>query len=206
MDQILTETVTTSINGSTDSQHSGKEGMNVRQNALDLTNTLSNDTVNTEQSAHNDIQARVNKTTMAFGEIVVLLSRSPMYRHLSLADLEWLVMPALMTNKVTTVRGKLKEQQGLTIPLGLAMWAHVSEDVDKKLEAQKNANIPFRLAPQDWKSGEIPWLLDVVGPKEVTPALVKKLEETVFKDQSYKRFAQTLPKAEPKNESVKQEQ
>ncbi len=206
MDQILTETVTSSINGSTDNQHLGKEGMSVKQNALDLPNTLSNDTVHTEQSANDAIQARVNKTTMTFGEIVVLLSRSLMYRHMSLADLEWLVMPALMTNQVTTVRGKLKEQQGLTIPLGLAMWAHVSEDVDKKLEAQKNVNIPFRLAPQDWKSGDIPWLLDVVGPKEVTPALVKKLEETVFKDQQYKRFAQALPKAKPKSESVKHEE
>lgn len=206
MDQILTEKVTTSRNGSTDNQDSGKEGKSVKPNALDLSNTLSNDTVNTEQSANNDIQARVNKTTMAFGEIVVLLSRSPMYRHMSLADLEWLVMPALMTNQVTTVRGKLKDQRGLTVPLGLALWAHVSEDVDKKLEAQKKSNIPFRLAPQDWKSGDILWLLDVIGPKEVAPALVKKLEETVLKDQPYKRFAQTLPKDEPKNESVKQEQ
>lgn len=118
-----------------------------------------------------------------------LLSFSPIFKHLSLGDLEWLVIPALATNQVTTVRGKLKNQQGLTIPLGLALWAHVSEDVDIKLEAQQQANIPFRLAPHEWKSGEIPWLLAVLAPKEVTNALVNKLEATVFKDKHYKRFA-----------------
>jgi hemolysin-activating ACP:hemolysin acyltransferase len=127
--------------------------------------------------------------TATFGEIVALLSFSPVFKHLSLADLEWLVIPALATNQVTVVRGKLKDQNGLMVPMGLALWAHVSEDVDNKLEAQQRANMPFRLAPQDWKSGDIPWLLTVLAPNEVAQAFVKKLEESVFKDKSYKRFA-----------------
>jgi hemolysin-activating ACP:hemolysin acyltransferase len=57
------------------------------------------------------------------------------------------------------------------------------------LEAQQHANIPFRLAPHEWKSGEIPWLLAVLAPNEVAQALVKKLEEFVFKDKTYKRFS-----------------
>jgi hemolysin-activating ACP:hemolysin acyltransferase len=99
-----------------------------------------------------------------------------------------LLQIVLKSNQVTTVRGKLKDKKGLTIPLGLALWAHVSEEVDKKFEAQQQ-RLPFRLAPQDWKSGEIPWLLAVLAPKEVVQVLVKKLEETVFQDKSYKRFA-----------------
>ncbi|MBA3967766.1 MAG: toxin-activating lysine-acyltransferase [Nitrospirales bacterium] len=135
-----------------------------------------------------DASQRARVATATFGEIVALLSFSPVFKHLSLADLEWLVIPALATNQVTTVRGKLKDQEGLTIPLGLALWAHVSEDVDKKLEAQQQASMPFRLAPHEWKSGEIPWLLAVLAPKEVTQALVKKLEETVFKDKTTNDF------------------
>ncbi|MGD9851512.1 MAG: toxin-activating lysine-acyltransferase [Nitrospirales bacterium] len=60
--------------------------------------------------------------------------------------------------------------------------------MDKKLEAQQKAKIPFRFTPQDWKSGEIPWLLAVLAPKEVAQALVKKLEDTVFKDKTHKQF------------------
>ncbi|MCA9500190.1 MAG: hypothetical protein KC588_13445 [Nitrospira sp.] len=60
--------------------------------------------------------------------------------------------------------------------------------MDKKLEAQQKANMPFRLAPQDWKGGAIPRLLVVLAPKEVAQALVKKLEDTVFTDKTYKQF------------------
>lgn len=103
---------------------------------------------------------------------------------------------ALATNQVTVVRGKLKDQNGLTVPIGLALWAHVSEDVDKKLEAQQQANMPFRLAPHEWKSGEIPWLLTVLAPKEVAQELEKKLEGSVLKDKTYKRYALTSGRAD----------
>ena len=104
---------------------------------------------------------------------------------------------AVAANQVTTVRGQLKDQNGLTIPLGLALWAHVSDEVDKKLEAQQQANIPFRLAPHEWKSGEIPWLLAVLAPQDVARALVKKLEASVFKDKPYKKFALTQETKKP---------
>lgn len=142
-----------------------------------------------------DVNQRARVATANFGEIVALLSFSPVYKHLSLSDLEWLVIPALATNRVTTVRGKLKDQNGLMIPIGLAFWADVSGEVDKKLEAQQQANMPFRLAPQEWKSGEIPWLLAVIAPDKVTQALMKKLEETVFKDKTYKVFSRTMGSA-----------
>ncbi len=68
----------------------------------------------------------------------------------------------------------------------------MSEEVDKKLEEQKQAYIPFRLAPQDWKSGDIPWLLAVVAPQEAGLALIKKLEDSVFKDKTLKRFSTAM--------------
>ncbi|MCB9712109.1 MAG: toxin-activating lysine-acyltransferase [Nitrospiraceae bacterium] len=108
---------------------------------------------------------------------------------------------AVAANQVTTVRGQLKDQNGLTIPLGLALWAHVSDEVDKKLEAQQQANIPFRLAPHEWKSGEIPWLLAVLAPQDVARALVKKLEASVFKDKPYKKFALTQETKKPMADS-----
>ncbi|MDR4496285.1 MAG: toxin-activating lysine-acyltransferase [Nitrospirales bacterium] len=87
----------------------------------------------------------------------------------------------------------------LTIPLGMALWAHVSDEVDKKLEVQLKANIPFRLDPHDWKSGKIPWLLSVLTPQEVAQTLEKKLEGSVFRDKTYKWFAFRPMKAGPNN-------
>ena len=79
--------------------------------------------------------------------------------------------------------------------------AGLSDEVDKKLESQQQANIPFRLALHEWRSGEISWLLAVLAPKEVAQALVKKLEESVFKDKFYKRFALTAETKKPMADS-----
>ena len=47
----------------------------------------------------------------------------------------------LAHNQILTLRGKVKDkdgqENGLTVPLCLALWAKVSEDVDQKLEAQQ---------------------------------------------------------------------
>ncbi|WP_346891459.1 toxin-activating lysine-acyltransferase [uncultured Roseibium sp.] len=64
---------------------------------------------------------------------------------------------------------------GLTVPLALVLWAKVSEEVDRKLEAQKKAGAPLRLAPVDWTSGDIPWLVLSVGAKELRVKLAEKL-------------------------------
>jgi hemolysin-activating ACP:hemolysin acyltransferase len=184
MNQTPTQTATIPTSNTTDSGLSSNAGTTSLSNGTGQKNAESADKKRAGDSAQ---RARV--ATATFGEIVALLSFSPVYKHMSLADLEWLIIPALATNQVTTVRGKLKDKNDLTVPLGLALWAHVSVEVDKKLEAQQQQRIPFRLAPQDWKNGDIPWLLTVLAPKEVEQALVNKLEETVFKDKTYKRFA-----------------
>jgi hypothetical protein len=57
----------------------------------------------------------------------------------------------------------------------------VSEEVAAKLERQRQDGATFRLAPQEWKSGPIPWLLDIVGEPRAAPAMYKQLLETVFR-------------------------
>ena len=45
------------------------------------------------------------------------------------------------------------------------MWASVSAEVDAKIAEQTKAGVfPIRLKPDDWTSGEIVWLLDVIAP------------------------------------------
>lgn len=121
----------------------------------------------------------VKNLNAGLGETVGMLARDQKYKHLTLADLEWLVLPPLAANQVLTLRGKVKDkdgqENGLSVPLCLAFWAKVSEEVDQKLNAQKKAEAPLRLAPQDWTSGEIPWLALLTGPEELKPKLEVKL-------------------------------
>jgi hypothetical protein len=70
----------------------------------------------------------------------------------------------------------------------------VSEEVAAKLERQRQDGAPFRLAPQEWKSGSIPWLLDIVGDPRAVQAMYKQLLDTVLKGQKPRGFE---PKAGP---------
>jgi hypothetical protein len=48
---------------------------------------------------------------------------------------------------------------------GFAIWASVSEEVDSRIREQiKTGTFPLRLKPEDWTSGDINWLLDVIAP------------------------------------------
>ncbi len=57
-------------------------------------------------------------------------------------------------------------------------WAHVSIDVDQRLRAQ--ASERMKLAPAEWKSGEITWLIDMAGEPSALAATLRKLNETAF--------------------------
>jgi hemolysin-activating ACP:hemolysin acyltransferase len=72
--------------------------------------------------------------------------------------------------------------------IGLALWALVSEEVAAKLERQQKDGAPFRLAPQEWKSGPIPWLLDIIGDPRAAQAMYRQLLETVFRGERPRGF------------------
>lgn len=60
------------------------------------------------------------------GEMAWLLTQSPLHRGLSIADLEWLIMPALLHEQFYVFRDG---QQ----PVGLALWAKCSPAAAGKL-------------------------------------------------------------------------
>ncbi|WP_306030725.1 toxin-activating lysine-acyltransferase [Stappia sp. MMSF_3263] len=122
-----------------------------------------------------DLPSKIREINAGFGEIVALLARDPRHRHMSLGDLEWAVMPPLRAGQFLTVRGKIKDRDDLSVPLAVALWAKVSPEVNDKLDAQKAAGARFRLAPHEWTSGEIPWLMLSVAPNELADRLVAKL-------------------------------
>src|SRR5215470_6954575 len=123
------------------------------------------------------------RQSVAFAQIVSVLMRSPRYRHYTLGDLEWLVVPALATGQWRVV-GAQSKQNGVSIPVAVALWAMVSAEVDKKLS--ENLHVPIRLRPDEWKSGDILWLVDAVGDPRAVPQVLKQLLETSFKGREAK--------------------
>jgi cytolysin-activating lysine-acyltransferase len=66
---------------------------------------------------------------------------------------------------------------------GIAIWASVSEEVDAKIREQIKAGVfPVRLKPEDWTSGKINWLLDVIAPSTKLATSVLANFKQVIKD------------------------
>jgi hemolysin-activating ACP:hemolysin acyltransferase len=123
--------------------------------------------------------AAASKMMMAaYGEIVNILSRSPNHGNKTLADLEWLAMPAVMTGQFSLAESQSKTH-GLVTPTGLVTWASVSPDVDRRLT--ENIQKSLRLRPNEWKSGDILWLMDAVGEPKIVDAMLRNLVQTSWK-------------------------
>jgi len=90
------------------------------------------------------------------GEMTWLLTQSPLHRAFSIADLEWLAMPALLHQQFYLFRDKDQ-------PVGLAMWAKCSQAAVEKLH-KGMVEPENRLTLEDWKSGDQVWLVDLIAP------------------------------------------
>ena len=115
-----------------------------------------------------------------FGQIVAILMRSAQHKFLPLADLEWLVLPAVLGGQHSVARAQLS---GTAVPVGFALWAGVSTAVDQRLS---DLSAPGRLQPGEWRSGDIPWLVEIVADARTRQMLLPHLGETVFKGREIK--------------------
>jgi hemolysin-activating ACP:hemolysin acyltransferase len=130
------------------------------------------------QSAPADGRHSAKNLAGAFGSMVALLMRSADEKSLSLTDLEWLVLPALARGQFAVAEAQPKDS-GAIMPVGLVLWALVSPDVDARLAGHGEGVL--RLAPADWQSGNIPWIIVRAGEPKVVGRLLEQLVRTVFK-------------------------
>lgn len=119
----------------------------------------------------------------AFGEIVTLLMRSERDRKRPISDLEWMIAPAVATGQFAIADAQSKKT-GAISPIGAVLWAMVSEDIDKRLSDTNTEQAPLKL--QEWRSGNVPWIMLAIGDKRVIAGLVKKLTSDAFKGQAPK--------------------
>jgi cytolysin-activating lysine-acyltransferase len=109
----------------------------------------------------------------SFGSIVMSMMLLPRYRNQTVGDLQHLVLEPLIRDRVALAYPGDKDENELADLAGMAIWASVSEDVDKRIREQiKAGSFPLRLKPEDWNSGDINWLLDVIAPNAKATAAV----------------------------------
>jgi hemolysin-activating ACP:hemolysin acyltransferase len=118
---------------------------------------------------------------VTFTRIVSILSRSPHYKHYTLSDLEWLVVPPILTGQCAVMEAKVNGRQ---VPVAAALWASVSGEVDKRLS--ENLTAPTKLRPDEWRSGNLLWLVDAVGDPKAIAELLRQLHDTALRGQEVK--------------------
>lgn len=123
------------------------------------------------------------RISAAFGEIVSIFMRTPAYAKMPLSDLESIVVPAVATGQFTLAEGQSKAN-GLVHPVGVVLWARVSDEVDGRM-SQDPAQ-PARLKPVEWSSGDKVWVMEALGDPRVVEAMLKKMSETAWAGRTVK--------------------
>jgi hemolysin-activating ACP:hemolysin acyltransferase len=118
-----------------------------------------------------------------FGKAVMAMMLVPRYRSQNLADLQHLVLDPMLQDRLAfAYPGKAEDQTGSEMA-GFAIWASVSEEVDGRIREQLAAGVfPIRLKAEEWNSGNINWLLDVIAPDKKTITNVIANFRQVVKD------------------------
>jgi len=119
--------------------------------------------------------AQANRTVShMLGEITWLLSQSKIHKNLFISDLEWMVMPAVLLEQFRIFYGPES-------PAAVAIWANVSEETDERL---KNG-AQTKLRPDEWKGGDIPWLIELIAPFGAEEEILQDLSKVVFKGKPF---------------------
>ena len=108
----------------------------------------------------------------SFGKVTMAMMAMPRYRHQTLADLNHLVLDPLTRDRLAIAYAP-KQDGKINDVAGFAIWASVSDEVDAKIREQIKAGVfPVRLKSDEWSSGSINWLMDVIAPDPKTTARV----------------------------------
>ena len=103
----------------------------------------------------------------ALGEVVAIFASSPAYKFFTLADLEWMAVPALQA-------GQFRLAHKGPRPVGVVLWAQVDPET-----ASHMLDPRFRLRPDQWTSGDHLWVTDVVHTGGPDPELTNVMLQDV---------------------------
>lgn len=127
--------------------------------------------------------AASKQLSATMGDLIGLMARSPRHRDHKLADIRWLVVPAIRTGQYSLATAQSKSH-GYTAPVAAVLWATVSDEVDKRISTDLSS--PIRLAPREWKSGGNLWIVDAIGDTRLVNEMVKRLQTNEWKGKAVK--------------------
>ena len=131
-----------------------------------------------------DTRARAAQhISAAFGGIVTVFMQTSGFQDYTLADLKWLVVPAIVTGQFSLVQARLKGSGDIR-PVGVLLWASVSDSVDQRLSAEQGT--ASRLQGNEWRSGNILWIVEAVGERSIIANQIRKLRDSEWRGRPIK--------------------
>ena len=131
--------------------------------------------------------ARKDRFAQDFSQVVAVLMRAPNYKTLRISDLEWLVIPPLLAGQARVALSRYSKD-GPIGPVAAALWARVSESVDKRLS--QDLEKPPLLRSSEWTSGDILWLMTLAGEPKALAEFLPQLQKLDFKGRTVKMRVQ----------------
>lgn len=124
------------------------------------------------------IRTKVHET---FGQVAMAMMAIPRYKHQSVADLSSILLDPLIRDRVAIASSPAEEGSPQGNLSGIAIWASVSEEVDAKIREQiKSGTFPIKLKADDWNSGSINWLLDIIAPNQkLTTSVIANFKQVI---------------------------
>lgn len=113
----------------------------------------------------------------AMGPILLLYMQSAHRRFQFISDLEWLLLPPL-------VAGQCKLYMKEEYPISYISWAFLDETAEKRMFLNGG-----KLRPEDWKSGDRLWIVDLVAPYGGVENMLADIQRNEFPDRLIRLIA-----------------
>jgi cytolysin-activating lysine-acyltransferase len=119
-----------------------------------------------------------SKVHESFGKVVLAMMRTARYKSLPISDLSHIALNAISNDRVGIAQATTPNTDDGGFA-GILIWASVSIDVSTQIEEQiKAGTFPIQLKAEDWNSGPINWLLDVMAPtKTVATSIMAQFKQ-----------------------------
>jgi hemolysin-activating ACP:hemolysin acyltransferase len=135
-------------------------------------------------------QGRKASFADSFTTVIGVLMRDVQFGNLKLRDIENLVLPAMLTGQYRVAYASVPQTKGpnagkvLAAPAGVVMWANLSAAIDKRIS--QDPTKPIKIGTNEWRSGDIPWVMVVAGDRRVMSPFLKQFYATQFKGKTIK--------------------
>lgn len=127
--------------------------------------------------------ALMRQAHLVFGEVVSLMMISEAHKRRPLEDLQTLVMPPVALGQCSFAETRVNDS-GAMAPAGFVLWATVSPEVDRRL-TENAAEFP-KLAANEWRCGDIIWIIEAFGGARPVNGMLNQLIATTFKGKTVK--------------------